>query len=568
MDQDSISSLDSERQSVVDGYKVNERGYETYEQSRSPSPAMHRTRTGVSLASSMTRGVRRIVDQVRDDNMQTASEDLQRPRTYEIADQLGLEEAITIATNKSEHTTTVEDDSQYPQKDTGYAWVVCAMMFVVFFSTWGTNGSYGVFLNYWLQNETFPNTGATDFALIGSCVLGLAQIFAPLSQTASAIVGLRPTMALGLILQTLGYLLASFATKKWELYLTQGVLVGFGFSFLFNPSIVILPEWFDKRRGLSFGIIASSSGVGGVIFSLSCQAMINKTGTPAWAQRALAIITFFLNLLATLFIKERIPAKRLSTWHDVKLRIRILFNKNVLAIPQLYTIALWYSFVVSCYVVALYSLSAYGSSIGLTSDQGSHVTAIFNGCQAIGRVFIGLVADYGGRVNLACILSLTMLILVLGMWVNATTTASVFAYSVLSGLTFGASSVLNQPILADTIPRELFPAAWSFQSVVLGCFTLFCEVVALELRDMSLSKPFIKAQIFCGCFAAAGVLCVFSIREWKIRKMLTNRLKITEEALEIEKSDQVLIDRKSSYLSLLRKDPVGPLVRLVYPVKV
>ncbi|KAL6018823.1 hypothetical protein ACNR9Z_003137 [Candidozyma auris] len=45
---------------------------------------------------------------------------------------------------------------------------VLAMLLV--FSTWGANAAFGVFLNYYMSNSSFPGATNYDFALIGGIV--------------------------------------------------------------------------------------------------------------------------------------------------------------------------------------------------------------------------------------------------------------------------------------------------------------------------------------------------------------------------------------------------------------
>jgi hypothetical protein len=49
-------------------------------------------------------------------------------------------------------------------------------------------------------------------------------------------------MFLGIFSQTLGFILASFASQIYQLYLTQGLLVGFGIGLTWIPSIAVLPQ--------------------------------------------------------------------------------------------------------------------------------------------------------------------------------------------------------------------------------------------------------------------------------------------------------------------------------------
>jgi hypothetical protein len=49
------------------------------------------------------------------------------------------------------------------------------------FSTWGSNTSHGVFLNYYLSNQTLANTKEYDYAFIRGLVMFFAQFLAPIA---------------------------------------------------------------------------------------------------------------------------------------------------------------------------------------------------------------------------------------------------------------------------------------------------------------------------------------------------------------------------------------------------
>ena len=124
----------------------------------------------------------------------------------------------------------LQESSHKP--DGGMAWLmaICAMM--AMFSTWGANAGYGVFLNYYLDSNTFPEATKYDFALIGGIVVFMANILSPLSALLYKMLGFRFVCCIGIIFQTLGWICASFAKRIWHLYLTQGVLVGISFLLI------------------------------------------------------------------------------------------------------------------------------------------------------------------------------------------------------------------------------------------------------------------------------------------------------------------------------------------------
>ncbi len=65
----------------------------------------------------------------------------------------------------------------------------------------------------------------------------------------------------------MGFFLSCFVTKFFYLYLTIGVVVGFGFGLIYVPAIVSVGYYFDKKRSLAIGIAVCGSGLGTFILS-------------------------------------------------------------------------------------------------------------------------------------------------------------------------------------------------------------------------------------------------------------------------------------------------------------
>ena len=92
--------------------------------------------------------------------------------------------------------------------------------------------SYGVFLSYYLANDVFPGATSTDYALIGGLSIGAAMIVSPLATYTTGRYGTRTTLLIGVFLETLSLIAASFARATWQLFLSQGACFGLGMGFL------------------------------------------------------------------------------------------------------------------------------------------------------------------------------------------------------------------------------------------------------------------------------------------------------------------------------------------------
>jgi MFS family permease len=302
------------------------------------------------------------------------------------------------------NTTTPAKDDVPP--DGGYGWVCVACNFMINGHTWGINSTYGVFLSYYLSHTYFPDTSALAYAFIGGLSMSIALLIAPLATRSIHYFGTHTTLYIGVFFQTLSLISSSFATQKWQIILSQGVCFGLGMGFLFVGSVGIIPQWFAKRRSVANAIAAAGSGLGGLMYSLIAQHCIDTLGL-AWTFRILGICTFVVNVTAATIIRDRNKAVGSKV---------VGFDLAMLRRPEYMLLQGWAFFSLIGYVILLFSVASYATSIGLSPQQGSIVSALLNLGQMVGRPIIGLASDRYGRINLATSLSAVCGILCFVLW--------------------------------------------------------------------------------------------------------------------------------------------------------
>jgi OFA family oxalate/formate antiporter-like MFS transporter len=90
--------------------------------------------------------------------------------------------------------------------------------------------------------------------------------------------GPRLLISLGALLSGGSWVLASTASSLWMLYLTYGVIGGFGTGIIYVGIIGLMVRWFPDRRGLAAGLAAAGYGFGAFFTSFPIDGMIKSSG--------------------------------------------------------------------------------------------------------------------------------------------------------------------------------------------------------------------------------------------------------------------------------------------------
>ena len=134
-------------------------------------------------------------------------------------------------------------------------------------------------------SKQFHWTGAQVTLTFTLCIVlcGIAAFFGGLllNVTTPRVVAL-----VGGFLYGLGVFLASFsADKLWWLYLSYGVIGGFGLGLGYIVPVAVLVKWFPDRRGLITGIAVGGFGAGALTTAPLATNLIKSIGvlqTFAW----------------------------------------------------------------------------------------------------------------------------------------------------------------------------------------------------------------------------------------------------------------------------------------------
>ncbi|KAI4203730.1 MAG: hypothetical protein LQ346_001740 [Caloplaca aetnensis] len=300
------------------------------------------------------------------------------------------------------------------------------------------NGGYGWF---YLDNDYYPGVSALEYAFVGGLSISMALLVSPIATTTTRLYSTKVTLLIGVLFEALALIGASFAHHIWHLFLSQGVCFGWGMGFMFVGSVGVVPQWFTTKRSFATGIATAGSGIGGLMYSLATNAMIQSLGV-GWAFRILGIVAFTVNLVCALLLKDRNKAIGSS---------QLAFDYRLFARFEYWLLLGWGFFSMLGYIALLFSLPSYATSIGLSPKQGSIVGALLNLGQGLGRPCVGIFSDSVGRINIAGALTFIAGVLCLVLWIFAKSFGVLIFFALLVGTTSGTFWTTIAPVGAEVV---------------------------------------------------------------------------------------------------------------------
>ena len=156
-----------------------------------------------------------------------------------------------------------------------YGWIVLSVAFIIVVIGYAIRNTFSVF--YPAIVEEF-GWGRGNTALMFSITMVVYGLLAPVSGILVDRFGPRIILPVGALIVGGGVALCSMATAQWHFYLFYGIMVAAGLSLTgWTPLTAIVSNWFVRKRGLAFGILAAGFG-GSLVFATIAQFLISTFG--------------------------------------------------------------------------------------------------------------------------------------------------------------------------------------------------------------------------------------------------------------------------------------------------
>jgi MFS family permease len=267
-------------------------------------------------------------------------------------------------------------------------------------------------------------------------------------------IGIRWTVMFGAVMIAVGLALSA-SGEKWQLFLGQGLFMGFlGIGGMNAPFYVYVSRWFDRRRGSALALISSGSYVAGAVWPPIFERAIAYAG---WRQTMLwyGLIEIVLVVpLAAIFLRRPPEAPPPLAVHG-----GAPVPRGVMGWPPNLVFALLAVAVIFCCIpmaMPQQHLPAFCSDLGILASHGAAMLSVLLGTAFISRQFWGWVADRIGGLNTVLTGSVFQII---AMAAFALTQDEVGLFTVAAAFGLGFAGIIPAYVLAI---RELFPASEAY----------------------------------------------------------------------------------------------------------
>ncbi|KAJ1128669.1 hypothetical protein NDU88_007044 [Pleurodeles waltl] len=417
--------------------------------------------------------------------------------------------------------------------DGGWGWAVLFGGFVITGFSYAFPKAVSVFFKELIREF---GVGYSDTAWISSILLAMLYGTGPLCSVCVNRFGCRPVMMVGGIFASAGMVLASFCTSIIQIYLTVGVITGLGLALNFQPSLIMLNRYFDKRRPLANGLAAAGSPVFLCTLSPLGQLLEYHYG---WRGGFLILGGLLLNCCACgALMRPLVPPKTLEDKKEDKVAEkkppRKLLDFSVFKDRGfvIYTIAASIM-VLGLFVPPVFVVS-YAKDMGIQDTKAAFLLSILGFVDIFARPACGMIAGLQWvRPRCVYLFSFAMLFngctdLISSM---AESYGGLVAFCIFFGISYGMVGALQFEVLMTIVGTKRFSSAIGLVLLAEACAVLVGPPSAGKVRDATGKYFFVF--IIAGTEVVTSALVLALGNFFCIRKK-AEEPKATEVAAEIE----------------------------------
>jgi OFA family oxalate/formate antiporter-like MFS transporter len=227
-----------------------------------------------------------------------------------------------------------------------------------------------------------------SFFVVGILIGGKLQL----------ITGTQKIVLSGGLMLAVGMFATAFLPKEaaWLMYITYGIIGGFGVGAGYNAIISAAQKWFPQNRGLATGISVCAFGFSTVVFAPLIELLIGQFGL---RNTFLLLAAAFFVVVLALFSFIRLPdenAQKNAAAAALLIKKQYTVTEAIKT-KEFYFITLSLMLATAAYFILNPSFKSFAIERGLGSSIGTVIVMMTGIANALGRLGAPVLSDKLGR---------------------------------------------------------------------------------------------------------------------------------------------------------------------------
>ncbi|KAK3701057.1 hypothetical protein LTR37_015619 [Vermiconidia calcicola] len=411
-----------------------------------------------------------------------------------------------------------------PEIDGGArAWLQVLGSFITFTNLWGFTFAFGSFQTYY-ELTYLPDQSASTISWIGTVSTFFLIVGGVLSGPFFDRGYFRSMLFTGAAIETFSVFMMSLSGSYYQLFLTQGLLMGLGNGLLYVPGIALVGRSFKKHRSIAMAITTCGAPTGGVIYTLIFEQLIDRMSF-GWTVRVMGFVmlgSYCIAFPLLLFGAKNIG--NLSSGTKRKLFDPKAFNDLLFC---WYTFANFFLFL--GYMVPFIFMASYGQQVlGMSRSMALYVIMIAQASSIIGRLVAGAAAARIGVMIpwITCGVASGVLCIA---WIGVHSDGAFIAYAALYGCFSGALIPLPPSVFPIVCPDpKVLGARLGMAQGIGSIASLIGSPIAGGLVTINAGKSgtnYLGLQLFTGLTMILGgcnlvVLWILLVKRRGVGKLI------------------------------------------------
>jgi len=216
--------------------------------------------------------------------------------------------------------------------------------------------------------------------------------------------GPRIVVIFGSIILAIGFILSGFIHSKWQLYLTYGLISGFGGGLVYLPPIATAPKWWPDRKALATGFAVVGLGLGSFVMAPLATYIITDPNL-GWRYVFIyvGIAMGIMGMIAALCLDVPPAGWKPAGWNPIPApgNAAATPGRDYLFGEAIRTQQFWLlyvSYFCGCFagLMVISHIAGHGTDAGLQPMQAAAAVSALAITNAMVRILIGAVADRVG----------------------------------------------------------------------------------------------------------------------------------------------------------------------------